>query len=378
MLYPWLPAAGAGHGSAAVLAALLPALGRYAEIVLICGHTPAERELLPSVRQHVHTLVALERPPVKQMGSIARATESVATAWKVARHGMPLSAAKQWRHAFVRAARVAAREHAPDLLHLEIGSMAPYAAVLPQFPSVLVDHEVQDSDAWKRFMARYYKRCTEVLALCRHDAQLVAGILQRNVDVRPVAVPLRAALPRVPHPGRMLFVGSARHLPNHEALRFLLHSVLPAARAVLPSAHLRVVGATAAEFGVGPVEGVEFAGAVPDLSPEFATAALVLAPVSSGGGVRVKNVEALQAGAALLTTPLGWRGMEALPLNVAAVEDLPNFAARATALLCDAPAREAMAARARSVCGRDDSVTAAAEITLAAWRRALQRHRALR
>ena len=373
LLYPWLPAAEAGHGSAAVLAALLPQLGRHAEVVLVCGYSKAERELLPLVRNQVHALVAVERPQVRQMGVAARTAESAATAWKMTRHGLPLPAAKQWRRPLRHALLEAARVHAPQLLHIEIGSMAPYAALLPHLPSVLVDHEVMDTPPWPRFMVRHYRRCNELMALCRHDAEALKHLLHRTVAVRPVALPLQVAVARAPHPWRMLFVGSARHLPNHEALRFLVQQVLPAARTVLPEAQLRVVGATAADYGMQAAPGVTFVGRVPELAPEFAAAALVLAPVNSGGGVRVKNVEALQAGAALLTTPLGWRGLENLNREVAAVAELSGCAARAVALLQDANAREAMAARAFALCSRDDGIVAAAQITADAWARALKR-----
>ena len=57
-------------------------------------------------------------------------------------------------------------------------------------------------------------------------------------------------------------------------------------------------------------DGIEVLGAVPDLGEEMQRAAVILAPVRSGGGMRMKVLHALAAGKAVVTTPLGARGLE--------------------------------------------------------------------
>jgi polysaccharide biosynthesis protein PslH len=48
----------------------------------------------------------------------------------------------------------------------------------------------------------------------------------------------------------------------------------------------------------------------PDLSPLYASAALAVAPIRSGGGTRIKILEALAAGRAMICTEFAAEGLE--------------------------------------------------------------------
>lgn len=312
LFYPWLPAPLAGHGSATLLGALLSELQRKAEIHLVCGRTRHEAPLEASVRAAVASVRIVERPVVPELRGMARLGETAATLVKTSFQGLPLFAAKQWRRSLRQALSEVVRDKRPDVLHLEIGAVAPYAALFPGLPTVLVDHEVLETPVQRTFATRHYARCSAVMALCHHDAEVLADLLGREVVVRPVTLPEREPLARRAVPGRLFFIGSARHAPNHEALRFLVSEVWPvlgrAGLASMPELH--VIGARAEEYGLQPGAGLVFRGRVPDLMAAMSEATLVLAPVNEGGGVRIKNCEAVQAGSPLLTTPLGMRGLE--------------------------------------------------------------------
>jgi len=74
----------------------------------------------------------------------------------------------------------------------------------------------------------------------------------------------------------------------------------------------------------------------------------VLAPLWSGGGMRVKVLHALAAGKAVVATPRAVAGLGLRDGEEVAVADTPaTFAAAVTRLLHDAGARAAMGARAR-------------------------------
>ncbi len=78
-------------------------------------------------------------------------------------------------------------------------------------------------------------------------------------------------------------------------------------------------------------------------------AAVVLAPVRSGGGMRMKVLHALAAGKAVVTTPLGARGLDGsstAPLAVA--DDAQGIAAAAARLLADPAERRALGLSARA------------------------------
>jgi glycosyltransferase involved in cell wall biosynthesis len=95
--------------------------------------------------------------------------------------------------------------------------------------------------------------------------------------------------------------------------------------------------------------GVTVAGWVADLRPLVGAAELVLAPVRVGGGMRMKVLEAMAFGKAVVTTPRGAEGLavdgHAPPLAVAS--DADGIADVALELLGDPEGRRALGAAAR-------------------------------
>ena len=137
----------------------------------------------------------------------------------------------------------------------------------------------------------------------------------------------------------------------------------PGSGALRPQARLRIAGIHApAEVRALAGPGLEMLGAVPDLDAELRRSAVMLAPVRSGGGMRMKVLHALASGAAVVTTPLGAQGLAeygAPPLLVAGDAD---GLARATAdLLVDEEARKDLGRQARVFVARHYGPEAYAE-----------------
>ncbi len=74
-----------------------------------------------------------------------------------------------------------------------------------------------------------------------------------------------------------------------------------------------------------------------DLRPHLAAAAAVVAPLRLGGGTRLKIVEAMAMGKAIVSTTLGAEGIEALPGRDLLVEDEPAAFAEAVNRLLAEP-----------------------------------------
>jgi len=377
LFYPWLPARVAGHGSATLLAALLPGLAAKAEVHLVCGRLAHEKSMEPSVQALVASARVVELPHVASLRGVARAKEALATGLKMSCRGLPLFAAKQWRRALVSALQDTLQRVRPDVLHLEIGAVAPYAALSKALPTVLVDHEVLDTPESRAFIQKHYARIDVLQTLCTHDAEVLSALLEREVGVRAVALADAAIVQRAPVPGRMLFVGSPRHAPNRSALAFLCEQVLPAMASRSPTVkpQLRVVGASAEEFGMPPQAAVEFAGRVNDVEAELARAAVFLAPVSEGGGVRIKNCEALRAGVPLVTTPLGMHGLEEFAGQGVRVAPLRNFADAVLEVLGHPARAEAQAQTMAQLWRTTRTCARSVDETVAMWEQALSTRR---
>jgi glycosyltransferase involved in cell wall biosynthesis len=90
-------------------------------------------------------------------------------------------------------------------------------------------------------------------------------------------------------------------------------------------------------------------GPVPDVTPYYDAAAVVLAPLRCGGGMRVKVLEALAAGKAVVATSLAVAGLSVVDHQEVRVADSAERFASATAdLIEDVRIRAGLAERARA------------------------------
>jgi len=232
---------------------------------------------------------------------------------------------------------------------------------------VLTEHEVdrvpapgagalarRDHARWPAFQAKVAPRFDLVQVFTDGDAQTL-GALAPQVAGRIRVVPFGISMPPAPdlaleQPDTVLFAGNYTHPPNVDAALWLGREIAPLLRELHPAARVLIAGIHAPpEVTALAGEGIELLGAVPDLGVELERAAVVLAPVRSGGGMRMKVLHALAAGKPVVTTSLGARGLDgagSAPLAVA--DDAQGIARAAARLLTDAAERHALGAAARA------------------------------
>jgi glycosyltransferase involved in cell wall biosynthesis len=130
----------------------------------------------------------------------------------------------------------------------------------------------------------------------------------------------------------------------------LLFVVLPRIRARHPGARFVMAGARPREAVRALDNGTDVvvAGSVPDLEPYYRRAALVVVPMWLGGGTRIKVLEALAHGKALVATCVGAEGLSLEPGEALEIADGPGvFADACVWLLGDAGARRRLAENGR-------------------------------
>jgi glycosyltransferase involved in cell wall biosynthesis len=223
----------------------------------------------------------------------------------------------------------------------------------------------EDWQRWTRYQRAVWARFDRLQVFTDRDAQLMRGISPAVAD-RIVVNPFGVELPPVSapdraEPGRILFAGNYSHPPNVDAARWLVGGIMPLVRARHPHARLALVGEQAPpDLAQTRSAGVDFLGGVPEVRPWLERAEVVVAPVRTGNGMRMKVLEALASGKAVVTTTRGAEGFgEEPPLRVA--DDAVGFALAIGDLLDDDDGRRALEAAARRHAARRHSPDAWAE-----------------
>jgi glycosyltransferase involved in cell wall biosynthesis len=133
-------------------------------------------------------------------------------------------------------------------------------------------------------------------------------------------------------PGTILVVGSDNPLNQH-GLKAFYDRAWPIIRANYPDAVLRVVGKVANHLQTGD-ERVQRVGWVKDLDEEYRKAAVVINSTQAGTGLKIKTVEALCRGKALVCTPNSVDGIDSDgEVPYIACDDWYTFADRVLMLL---------------------------------------------
>lgn len=149
----------------------------------------------------------------------------------------------------------------------------------------------------------------------------------------------------------VVFVGGFNHPPNLHAALWLGTDIMSLLRRLRPGVRLLIVGSDPPR-SVRALESddITVTGRVPAIEPYLQRAAVVLAPVLSGGGMRVKVLQAMAMARPVVTTPLGAEGLTGdrsqLPLAVG--ETAEEIACATAELLASHGAGEALGRRARA------------------------------
>lgn len=108
----------------------------------------------------------------------------------------------------------------------------------------------------------------------------------------------------------VFMIGSLNWLPNLEGLDWLLREVWPAVHAELPDLELHVAGTGTPPHLLAPrTDNVFIHGFVGSAAAFMRQYDLMLVPLLSGGGMRIKIIEGMALGKAILSTGLGAEGI---------------------------------------------------------------------
>jgi polysaccharide biosynthesis protein PslH len=186
--------------------------------------------------------------------------------------------------------------------------------------------------AHRRFAAR--SRVLERLWIPRFDAVLTASAADaarvRKLHAGAEVIVYPNAIPMTPIPNRLeeeviAFSGNMEYHPNQTAVQFFAREIWPKVSRTNPRLKWRLIGMNpeAIRSDIQGLERVETTGPVEDAVAELATAKVVVAPLLSGSGTRLKIIEAWAAARPVVATHLGAEGLPVTHGNEIYLADKP-------------------------------------------------------
>jgi sugar transferase (PEP-CTERM/EpsH1 system associated) len=203
---------------------------------------------------------------------------------------------------------------------------------------------------------RYAELADHVLAVSENDrAFFLQYVDPSRVSVIPTGVDTDYFQPAMPpgsepeQPDTMVFTGSMDWMPNQDGVAYFIDRIFPHIRREIPGAAFWAVGRRPPRSMQALASGnVVVTGAVDDIRPYLAKAAVCVVPLRSGSGTRIKIFEAMAMGKAVVSTTMGAEG---LPVrhgeNILLVDEPADFARQVVQLLRDPEGRARLGRNAR-------------------------------
>jgi glycosyltransferase involved in cell wall biosynthesis len=374
LLLPFAPGATATHGGSRVLAQLVVRLAQNNRIAILYLRAAGEPLLDETVANCCEMVEEVERVDYERtffrkwllrfsflVGFLVGRPMWVVQ-WSVPAYQQRLSGLLQ--------------EWQPDIVQAEFHVMGQYLLSLPHHTAALIltEHEpgiqaapyllgiypkaaylvhVFDRIAWYRYERRLLNQVDRVVVFTEEDRRTLRRYKSRTPIVR---IPLGSELPEVPLdplgqlPPSLIFVGNFNHGPNIDAAQRLLGSIYPQICCHIPDARLYIVGnLPPPQVRHAATERVIVTGFVPEVTPYLDRAAVVVVPLRLGGGMRVKVLEAMAAGKAIVASPTAIHGLSVVAgEHLLVAEDDDEFAEAVIKLLRDPVRRVMLGVAARS------------------------------
>ena len=220
------------------------------------------------------------------------------------------------------------------------------------------------------------RRASVVLAVSEQDQQALREVAGESVPI--VVVPItvdaerykRIYNSRHTQPGRLFTIGTLFWPPNSEGLAWWLGEGYELLRALYPNLKYDIVGPRPPKYLqqlADRLPNVHLHGYVADVEPFWVGAAALAVPILSGGGVRVKILEAMAMGVPVISTTIGCEGLAVRDGEHLLIADTPQeFAAACATVLKDEKRAYELAYNARQlVVQRYDSKVALRTLDIA-------------
>lgn len=266
-----------------------------------------------------------------------------------------------------------------DVVHADTIALTPFVDLTAARPAatVLTHHNIESqlmrrrSEVERRAAARWFLRREadklsryEASVSRRYDANVFMSTQDRDLlaaavsDLRTAVVPNGVDLEYFTADDAggsetaLIYTGGMNMFANKDAVLSFLRDTWPAIVAAVPDVRFYAVGQSPPRELTALAEAdprIVVTGYVDDIRPLVRKAAVYIVPLRVGGGTRLKVLDAMASGKAIVSTSIGCEGLDVVPGEHLRVADTAEEFARVTVgLLGDAEARRRLGAGARA------------------------------
>jgi glycosyltransferase involved in cell wall biosynthesis len=254
----------------------------------------------------------------------------------------------------------------PDIVQVEGLYLCPYIPVIKKHSDariVLRSHNIEhilwqeisaseknllkrtylkiQSQRIKTYEIEQFSKVDGITTVTENDRTLIKACCSNpHIKVIPFGLyPLETLANKEPNTNAIAFIGALDWIPNQEAILWFVNKVWPKIHQKFPVLTFHLAGRNAPSHFVTSVnqrKGVVFHGEVPDSKKFLSQFSIIIVPLFTGSGMRVKIIEAMQQGLAVISSAKAAEGIPAIPGKHLLLADSPDdFLSAITSILED-------------------------------------------
>lgn len=252
--------------------------------------------------------------------------------------GKPYNAVRFMSRTFKTELKVLLQKNSFDIIQLEGLYVCPYISVIRKYSSAKIVYRAHniEHEIWERTAVNatgifrfYFKNLTgrikrfETRSLNTYD--LIVPITERDHEllnkmgnikpgqVSQTGIDASVLIPNaknLEHPS-LFHIGSLEWTPNQEGINWFMDNCWPQIHEKYPDLKFYVAGRNAPAWLIQKldVKNVKFEGEVEDAYQFMNSKSIMIAPLLSGSGMRIKIIEGMALGKPIVTTTIGTEGI---------------------------------------------------------------------
>ncbi|EAZ88210.1 glycosyltransferase family 4 protein [Crocosphaera chwakensis] len=260
--------------------------------------------------------------------------------WPIRRFGYP-DVDKLYRKNILNQLKNSLNKFQPDIVIIEELWTFNYLRIIQQFPCkvILDDHNIEADlleqnhgklklklPRLKAIEKKFIQQADQVWVCSEDDKKLLNKLYGNSTDVYSIPNTInindynkiyqgKEVYPSHLNPTNhnILFLGQYNYPPNAIAAKILIEKIYPQVKQQYPDTKLLLVGRNSnSQMRQASQQDPDIivTGSVPDVRPYLAAASVMVVPLQTGGGTRLKILEALASGCPVISTSKGAEGIK--------------------------------------------------------------------